>query len=201
MDFPIPTTLVQLNRLIGLFAYYSKWIPNCSSLTQSLTNAREIIKSTGKLPEDAQEAILKLKTQLAEVTLAAPNYKVPFVIETDASDNALGATLNQNGRPIAFMSRSLSKEEQKQSIIERETAAIIEAVRRWKHMIAAAPNFTILTDQKAISFLFAKSHPPRIKSNKLARWRLELTNYKFNIAYKPGKTKYCGRCSLKMQRN
>ena len=85
------------------------------------------------------------------------------------------------------MSRSLSKEEQKQAIIEREAAAIIEAVRRWRHMLAAAPNFTIFTDQKAISFLFAKSHPSRIKSDKLARWKLELTDYKFNIAYKPGK--------------
>ena len=187
LDFPTPTTLVQLNRLIGLFAYYSKWIPNCSSLTQSLTNAREIIKTTGTLPENAQESIQKLKQQLAEVTLAAPNYQNPFTIETDASDTALGATLSQNGRPVAFMSRSLSKEEQKQAIIEREAAAIIEAVRRWRHMLAAAPNFTIFTDQKAISFLFAKSHPSRIKSDKLARWKLELTDYKFNIAYKPGK--------------
>ena len=122
-------------------------------MTQSLLNARETIKCT--------RINFKTKKQLAEITLAAPNYQNPFTIETDASNTALGATLSQNGRPVALMPRSLSKEEQKQWIIDK-AAAIIEAVRRWSHMLAAAPNFTIFTDQKAISFIFVKSHPSRI---------------------------------------
>ena len=186
MDFPIPDTLAKLNRLIGLFAYYAKWIEGCSNLTQELTNSREEIKKSGKLSTKAESAINQLKNKLSKATLLAPDFKKPFVIETDASDLAIGATLNQDGRPVAFISRSLSKTERRQSIVEREATAIIEAVRRWRTMLSAVPHFTIITDQKPVSFIFSKSHPSRIKSDKLARWRLELIDYNFNITYRPG---------------
>ena len=29
MDFPLPVTIAELNRIIGLFAYYVKWIKDC----------------------------------------------------------------------------------------------------------------------------------------------------------------------------
>jgi len=54
---------------------------------------------------------------------------LPFTLETDASDNAISATLNQQGdRPVTFFSRMLNKRELHYSSVEKEALAIIEAV-------------------------------------------------------------------------
>ena len=36
-----------------------------------------------------------------------PNFDEPFVIESDASRDGIGAVISQQGCPIAFMSRAL----------------------------------------------------------------------------------------------
>jgi len=53
-----------------------------------------------------------------------------FLIETDASNVAVSATLNQSGKPVAFYSRTRSKSEQAQSSVEKEATAIVEAVKK-----------------------------------------------------------------------
>ena len=69
----------------------------------------------------------------------------PFQVETDASEFALSATLNQNGRPVAFFSRTLNKSELKHTSVEKEAAAIVEAVRKWRHYLTGK-HFALITD-------------------------------------------------------
>ena len=63
-------------------------------------------------------------------------------LESDASDVALSATLNQGGRPVAFMSRTLQSSELHYPAVEKEAMAIIEAVRKWRHFLAGR-HFTL----------------------------------------------------------
>ena len=51
-------------------------------------------------------------------------------MECDASDHALAATLNQGGQPVAFHSRTFSHCETRYSTVEKEAAAIVDAVRK-----------------------------------------------------------------------
>ena len=110
---------------------------------------------------------------------------LPFTVETDASDFAIAATLNQDGRPVAFFSRTLSSSEKNHCSIEKEAYAIVEAVRYWRHYLLRRP-FTLITDQKSVSYMFNMTHKSKIKNEKMTRWRLELLPYKFEIVHRPG---------------
>ncbi|GFY06658.1 putative retrovirus-related pol polyprotein from transposon opus [Trichonephila clavipes] len=48
-------------------------------------------------------------------------------------------------------------------------------------------HFEVFTDQQAVAFVFNQQHGSKIKNEKLIRWRLELTSFKFDIIYRPGK--------------
>ena len=66
--------------------------------------------------KEHEDALQLLKTRLLQApTLAFPNFCHPSVIDTDASESALGAVMSQiidgEGRPIAFETRVLSKTE------------------------------------------------------------------------------------------
>jgi len=65
---------------------------------------------------------------------------------------AVLATLNQGGRPLAFILRSLGGSELHYPAVEKEATAIIEAVRKWHHFLAGR-HFTLITDQKSVSYV------------------------------------------------
>ena len=71
-----------------------------------LFRSRPLIKASLPLDEDAHRAIDVVKQDLASATLQPINESSPFTIETDASDFAIAASLNQDGRPVAFHSRT-----------------------------------------------------------------------------------------------
>ena len=41
------------------------------------------------------------------LVLAMPNFELPFIIEIDASSKGIGAVLQQQGHPIAYVSKAL----------------------------------------------------------------------------------------------
>ena len=108
------------------------------------------------------------------------------MVECDASDVAISAKLNQGGRPVAFMSRTLHGSELHYPAVEKEATAIIEAVRKWTHFLSRQ-HFTLVTDQRSVSFMLDIRKRTKIKKNKIQCWRLELASYSYNILYRPGK--------------
>lgn len=54
-----------------------------------------------------QQAFLALKSALTSPPLLAlPSFSKQFVIETDAGDIGIGAVLQQEGHPIAYVSKA-----------------------------------------------------------------------------------------------
>jgi hypothetical protein len=77
---------------------------------------------------------------------------------TDASGQALGAVLQQEGNDkkenvIAYASKSLTKAEQNYSTTELESYAVIWAVEKFRHYLFGGKGFTIITDHYALKWL------------------------------------------------
>ena len=84
------------------------------------------------------------------------------------------------------MSRTLQSSELHYPSVEKEASAIIEAARKWNHLLSQQ-HFTLVTDQRSISFMLDNRKRTKIKNNKIQCWRLELASYSYRIKHRPGK--------------
>jgi len=178
-DLPIPKDTPSLRRALGMFSHYANFIPRFSEKIHVLTHSKFPLSS------DAISSFQSLKKDIENAVVSSIDPKVPFVVETDASDRAIAATLKQNGRPVAFFSKTLSPSEQRHAAVEKEAYAIIEAVRKWRHYLMGQ-YFKLITDQKSVSFMFNSSTYGKVKNEKILRWRLELSCFNYEIVYRPG---------------
>ena len=147
-----------------MFAYYTKSIPQLLDKIRPLAECLLF-----PLSKSALASFCSLKEELSKVTLSAINEDVPFIVECDASDAAISASLNQHGRPVAFMSKRLSRNEVGYLAVEKEALAIIEAVQKWSHLLSRQP-FTLVTDQQSVSFMFDNCKRTKIKNTKVRSW-------------------------------
>jgi len=90
--FPTPTNTRQIKRYLCLSGYYRRFIPNFSKIAKPLT---ELLKNTPfEWNQRAENAFVTLKDLLTnEPLLQYPDFTKPFVLTTDASNEALGAIL------------------------------------------------------------------------------------------------------------
>ena len=85
--------------MLGLFAYYAKWITNYSDKTVRLKSVTSFLLSL-----EAVKDFESLKQNIANASLQAIDENALFVVECDASDMAISATLNKARCLVAFMS-------------------------------------------------------------------------------------------------
>ncbi|XP_072373331.1 uncharacterized protein [Scyliorhinus torazame] len=181
MEFPLPHCPKALKRCLAFFSYYAQWVP------QYADKARPLIQTTTfPLSTEACQAFSRIKADIAKATMRAIDESLPFQVESDASDVALAATLNQVGRPVAFFSWTLHASEIRHSSVEKKAQAIVEAVRHWRHYLAGR-RFTLLTDQRLVAFMFDNAQRGKITNDKILRWRIELSTFNYEILYRPGK--------------
>jgi hypothetical protein len=139
-------------------------------------------KTRFKWEQEQQIAFDKLKTLMSTPpVLVLPNFSLPFILETDASGHGLGAVLMQQGRPLAFFSKTLGVKAQNQSIYEKEAMAILEALKKWRHYLLGN-KLIIRTDQKSLKYLTSQ----RLLEGVQHKLMLKLLEYDYSIEYKKG---------------
>ena len=116
--------------MLGLFAYYAKWVTNYSDKIVRLKSVTSF-----PLSLEAVKDFTSLKQDIANASLQAIDENASFVVECDASDVVISATLNQAGRAGTFMSRTLRGSERRYPAVEKKATAIVEAIRKWEHFL------------------------------------------------------------------
>ncbi|GFU60020.1 retrovirus-related Pol polyprotein from transposon opus [Trichonephila clavipes] len=120
-DMTVPKDSSALQRALGMFAHYCRWIPGFSKKIRPLLGKKQF-----PLSRDAVLTFNSLKDDVANAASATIEDDIPFRVETDSSDFAIGATLSQAGRPVAFFSRTLHASELRHSSPEKEAYAIVK---------------------------------------------------------------------------
>lgn len=119
-------------------------------------------------------------------TLAFFDEKRSCLIQCDASQYGLGACLMQEGKPVAYASRSLTGTETSYAQIEKECLAIVFGLQRFEQFIHGRNDVLVETDHKPLESIFKK--PIVSAPRRLQRMLLRLQRYNFNVIYRPGKS-------------
>ena len=123
-------------------------------LTDLLSSKRGTAFEWGEV---AQGAFERIKEALCSApVLRLPDFRKEFVIEPDASGNAVGAVLAQEheGRllPVAYFSRKYLPAERNYPAGEKELLAIFKAAMKWRCYIDGHPT-TVYTDHEPLTRL------------------------------------------------
>ena len=121
-----------------------------------------------------------------------PDTRLPFVLETDASEIALGAVLKQTfiypsgepiEHPVGFYSKSLTATERRYSTYERELLAVVKATHHYRVFLLGR-QFTVRTDHAALRSIFRG----KLKDTaRIERWVLALSPFVFEVESIPGR--------------
>ena len=137
-DWPILRNVREFRLFLGLCGYYRRFTANYSHIAKPLTRLTEK-EYEFNWTEECSEAFNSLKLVLITAPiLAHPDFSKPFILDTDASDQAIGAVLAQRfdniERVVAYASRTLMKTECKYCVTRKELLALVCFVKNFRHL-------------------------------------------------------------------
>jgi len=188
-EWPIPRNQVECASFYGLAGYYRKFVKDFAKLAKPLKDLEHA--NHYEWTPACQQAFELLKEKLvSKPILAHPNFSDPnrpFILDTDASDWALGGVLSQiqadgNEHPVAFGSKSLSKAERHYSVTRKELMAVKVFMELYKYYLEGR-RFLVRTDHKALVWLMTSMCLP----SQLMRWYEAMVDFDFTISHRPGK--------------
>ena len=180
-NWPVPLSVKDLRRFLGLAGYYRKFILHYGIIAKPLTQL--LRKNTPFMwTSVCDEAFKVLKQCLVSApVLALPNFQKPFVIETDASEIGIGAILQQEGHPLAYISKALGPRSKGLSTYEKELMAVLFAVEHWRPYLQVS-EFTIKTDHRSLVHL----EDQRLHTPWQQQAFTKLLGLRYKLCYKKG---------------
>lgn len=181
------TKLVELQRVLGLFGYYQSFIPHYAQIVKPLSDALKGLSRPNapvRWTKEMQEALFQLIDILSKVTLNIPVDTDEYLLETDASDAAVGGILSVKRdnlwAPIEFTSKKFTETQLKWPVREKEAYAIIHSLQKFDHFLRGR-KFILHTDHQSLKWLMEAT------TGKIARWASRMSEYDMEIYWKKGK--------------
>ena len=189
---PEPKNVAELQSFIGLLCYYSKFLPNLSTVMAPLYELlkKDVPWDWGK---EQSLAFKQCKTLLhCDSLLVHYDPDKPLVLACDASMKGIGCVLShvidEVERPIAFYSRTLKPAEKNYSVLDKEALAVVNGVKKF-HCYLYGRSFMIQSDHKPLEkLLHEKNNLSHMAAPRIKRWSLELSAYDYAWKYRSGKS-------------
>ena len=185
-NFPIPTTVKNVQQFLGKVNYYHKFIPNACKLLAPLYALLK--KGTKFIWSDACNKSFQkvIKYLISDPILCMYNPNKQCLLFTDASRIGIAGVLMQqqdSGKihPIGYFSKKLLDYQKGYDVTEIECLAIVEAIDYF-HYYLYPKQFIVYTDHQALKWLKSVKKP----SSRLFKWRLKLNQYNYEIRYIAG---------------
>ena len=184
-----PKNVTELRSFLGLCNVFRRFVPNFSRIAAPLN--KKLKKGEPQhfdhLTDEELSAMKDLQDKLiTPPVLALPRPNGRITIDTDACAYQVGCVLlqeqeDQTVKPIGYWSRSLTDAERRYDTTQRECLAVVWAILLLRPYLEGT-RFTIRTDHSALKWLLNLAD----SSGRLARWRLRLTEFEFDIVHRAG---------------
>ena len=190
MEIAPPATYTQVQKFLFVTGYFRRYIKGYARIVKPLNNLLQGENSKLKshpvgLPPDALAAFQELKIKcLTAPVLAFTDFKKPFLLETDASIEGLGAVLSQKQddshyHPIEYASRSLKGGELKYHSSKLEFLALKWAVtEQFREYLQYQP-FLVCTDNNPLTYIMMTPNLDAVRH----RWGAAMAGYNSEIKY------------------
>jgi hypothetical protein len=122
------------------------------------------------------------KRPTTALVLTMPDMEKLFSIYCDAFGQGLGCVLMQHSHVVAYASRQLRKHEEKYSTHSLELAAMVHALKIWRHYIIGK-RCEVYSDHKSLKYIFTQLD----LNLRQRRWLELIKDYDLGINYHPGK--------------
>ncbi|UYV64396.1 hypothetical protein LAZ67_3000523 [Cordylochernes scorpioides] len=184
ITFKKPEDKKSLQRIMGLYNYLGKFIPNLAASTSNIRGIlrKNVVWHWGP-KQDGEFDHIKECARNAP-SLAHFDKSKMLILQCDASKDAMGAALLQEDRPLAFASASFSDSQKQYSQIEKELLSVYYGCKKFEYLLSGH-TFVIQTDHQPLLPLVKK--PLSDISPRLQRLVMKLIAFDFKLQYKPGK--------------
>ena len=135
IEWKPPRNVTKVHSFLGLAGYYIRFIKGFS---MTVAPMMRLLQNNVKFEwsKKCQYSFEKLKAFLTDaLVLTQPTYGKEYTIFSNASLNALGCVLMQEGKMVAYASRKLKPHEKNYPTHDLELASIVFALKIWRHYL------------------------------------------------------------------